>query len=285
MSLLLAILLGAAPAEPDYGHHGHMENMTCPVGGEHFRALVTDTYSTMGSRPDGRPDTYWFMPMPLPECPSNGLVIFATYTPAEVETLTRLVASDDYRALRSESTYYRAQWLAARIGRGETRSLQLLLVATWQVKPARGQIGQPLPSPERARRYQEEFVARVRALPPAPADYAYLTLYLRAANAERELGRFDSAAELLRQAAAMPATSGSADARDFVAKLATVVARHDESSQPLDMVPIDRVGWLCVDEALPDTPFNREYCARPDVRPQVEEARRVIERSRQRPAR
>lgn len=279
MPILLALALLAAqaatPAEPNYGPHGSMEDMTCPVGGEHFRALMTGSYSTMGARPDGRPDTYWFMPLPLPECPSNGLVMFDRFTPAEIETLTRLVASDAYRALRGESTYYRAQWLATRIGRSETRALQLLLPATWQVKPAHGLIGQPLPSPERAQRYQEELISRVRALPPAPGEDAYFTLYVRAANAERELGHFDRAAEMLRQAAAMPVAARNAGTAAFLAKLTAVVARRDAYSEPLDMVDEVQLGWLCLDEALPDTPFNRETCARPDVRTQIEATRRM----------
>ncbi|WP_395612355.1 hypothetical protein [Allosphingosinicella sp.] len=279
MPLLVALALLAAqtppPHEENYGPHGAMQDMTCPVGGEHFRALMTGSYSTMGSRPDGRPNTYWFMPLPMPECPSNGLVLFDTFAPADLAILNRLIPSGDYRSLRGESTYYRAQWLATRLGRSETRALQLLLAATWQVKPAHGPIGQPLPSPERAQRYQEEFIARVRALPPAPDEQAYFVLYVRAANAERELGHFDRAAEMLRQASAMPVATRSADAAAFLVKLTALVARRDAYGEPLDMVDEVQLGWLCLDETLPDTPFNRETCARPDVRARIEAARRV----------
>jgi hypothetical protein len=280
LPILLAAFLAIAQAphaeQEEYGSHGGMQEMTCPVGGEHFRALVTASYSIMGARPDGRPDTYWFMPLPIPECPSNGLVMFSDFTPAELAALAPLVASDAYRAMvRTDSTYYRAQWLATRIGRSEKVALGLLIPAIWQVKPTMSPTGQPMPSAAKARQYQEEFVARVRALPSEPADDGYLAPYLRAANAERELGHFDSAANMLRQVGAMLRAPRHADNRAFVAALTVVVARNDPSIYPLDMADEVRVPWLCMDDALPASAFNQEMCARPAVRARIEENRRL----------
>lgn len=266
--------------------HGGPEQMTCPIGGERFEALVTSHYSTHGSRPDGMPGTYWYMPLPIPECPSNGLVVFEQFTPEQIAALTPLIASPDYRRMvAEESTYYRAQWLATRIGMPEQEALWMLLSATWQVKPARGPIGQPMPSPAKAVQYQQEFVARVRALPANPRDPSYVILYERAANAERELGHFESAAAMLRQVRSWLAHSDPAqwDEQDSepadwlrdVAALQRVVARHDTSREPLDMADEFEAPWLCIEPDLPATRFNRAFCARHELQERIAENRRL----------
>lgn len=266
--------------------HGGPEQMTCPIGGERFEALVTGHYSTRGARPDGRPRSYWYMPLPLPECPSNGLVIFGDFTPEQIAALTPLIASPDYRRLvAEESSYYRAQWLATRIGLPEREALWLLLSATWQVKSGNGPIGQPMPSPTKSRLYQQEFVARVRALPVDARDPTYIGLYARAANAERELGDYRNAAAMLTRLRAWLANpdpsrwededSAPRDWARFAASLARVVARRDASVDPLDMMDDIDAAWLCVDPELPRTAFNRVFCARPRLRGEIEQARQA----------
>lgn len=265
--------------------HGGPQQMTCPVGGERFEALATSMYSTYGSRPDGMPRTYWVMPLPIPECPSNGLVVFQSFTPDQIAALTRLIASADYRRLVAEdSTYYRAQWLATRLGTPEREALWMLLSATWQAKPARAPVGQAMPSAAKARQYQEEFVARVRALAPAPGELAYVALFARAANAERELGRFESAAAMLTQMQPWVAAGDPAEWRPYVDSLAAVVARHDASPEPLDMAGEVQAPFLCLEPELPDTAFNRAFCARPELQEAIERIRRMREQREHRPA-
>jgi len=281
----LALQAAANPAPPPPPPmHGGPQQTTCPVGGERFEALVTSHYSTHGARPDGMPGTYWYMPLPLPECPSNGLVVFEQFTPAQIASLTILIASPDYRRLVAEdSTYYRAQWLATRIGLSEHRALWLLLAATWQVKPARGTIGQPMPSPTKAEQYQREFVSRVLALPPSPLDPSYIILFARAANAERELGHFENAATMLIRLSAWLAHSDRAqwqeavsepeDWLQFAAALAPVIARNDSALEPLDMADEYDAPWLCIEPELPLTEFNRAFCARAELQAGIAEAR------------
>lgn len=284
MILSAALLLAAQAATPPPSTpsiHGGPQQMTCPIGGERFEALVTNMYSTYGGRPDGRPDSYWFIPLPIPECPSNGLVLFEDFTPAQIALLTPLIASDEYRSLVAhDSTYYRAQWLATRIGLSERQALGMLLAATWQVKPLSGPTGQPMVSPEKARQYQEEFVARVRALPAAPRDVEYVALFARAANAERELGRFESAATMLHQVDAWVDDGDRNGWQAFVTALQTVVARRDSAPEPLDMAGEVKAPWLCIDTRLPDTEFNRAFCARPELQSAIERNRRLREEAR-----
>jgi hypothetical protein len=281
--LAAAALLAQGNPPPAQSIHGGRQQMTCPIGGERFEALATSMYSTYGGRPDGRPDTYWYMPLPIPECPSNGLVIFEEFTPEQIAALTPLIASPDYRRLiAQDSTYYRAQWLATRIGIPEQQALWMLLCATWQVKPARGPVGQAMPSEAKARQYQQEFVERVRALQPNPHDEAYVALFTRAANAERELGHFESAAAMLTQLNAWLAGGDFGEWRPYVAALSTVVARHDGAAEPLDMAGDVKASWLCQDSALPNTEFNRSFCARPEIQQAIENNRRIREEMQRR---
>jgi hypothetical protein len=286
MWLAAAALQAASNPPPPPPLHGGPEQMTCPIGGERFEALVTSDYVSSGARPDGRENTFWFAPLPLPECPSNHLVIFREFTPEQIAALRPLIASADYRRLvADDSTYYRAQWLATRIGLPEQDALWMLLRATWQVKPARGAIGQPMLSPAKAVQYQREFVARVRALPANARDPSYVILFERAANAERELGHFANAAAMLRRvhswlAHSDPAQweeedSEPADWLHDVAALRRVVARRDRSAEPLDMADEFDAPWLCIEPDLPATEFNRAFCARPELQETIAENRRL----------
>jgi hypothetical protein len=286
LTWLAAGALQAASPPPPPPLHGGPQQMTCPIGGERFEAMVTGDYITLGSRPDGRAITFMFAPWPLPECPSNGLVVFREFTPEQIAALTPLIASPEYRRLVAEdSTQYRAQWLATRIGIPEQEALWMLLRATWQVKPGRGAIGQPMPSPAKAVQYQHEFVTRVRALPTNADDPSYIILFERAANAERELGHFENAATMLRRVRNWLEHSDPAlweeeesEPEDWlrdVAALQRVVARRDSSVEPLDMADEIDAAFICIEPTLPNTAFNRAYCARPGVREEIARLRRT----------
>lgn len=208
--MLLALLLQTAASPPPklpempFGHHGGMAPVTCPVGGETFEAWRSGTYSTYGARPDGKPYSYMPFPFPLPECPSNRLVIFDDYTPAEVTKLTTLIATPDYRALVARDVpHYPAAWLATRIGRAEPESLWLLLRAIWSVTPDELTNGDAT----LAERYQTEFAARVAALPATTSPTDRRALAARAANALRQLGRFEEAEAMRRTAVAITPAS------------------------------------------------------------------------------
>ncbi len=146
---------------------------TCPVGGEKFTYVTTGSYSIFHQRPDGKPFGSWYFPLALPECPSNGLVVYRKFTPEEIPALTALVQSPEYQA-----------WLAARMDAADpVRAVFLLLSATWETD------GLPLLKT----RYQREFVAAAAAIPVDPADLESLVLRYRLANAHRELGEFAAA--------------------------------------------------------------------------------------------
>lgn len=279
--MLLALLLQTTPVPPPappampLGHHGGMVPMTCPVGGEKFEAWRSGTYSTYGARPDGKPYSYMPFPFPLPECPSNRLVIFDDYTPAEVTKLTTLVATPDYRALVARDVpYYRAAWLANRIGRAETEALWLMLRAIWSVTPDDMSKGDAA----LAERYQTEFAARVAMLPNTTVPAERRALSARAANALRQLGRFDDAEAMRRTAAAVaPAPDEDPDETagwtEFLTELAPVIAARDARIEPIALLGGMRQGMACID-AKTLTDADRAICDSPAVAKRVADIRK-----------
>lgn len=279
--MLLALLLQTATAPPPeppvmpLGHHGGMAQTSCPVGGETFEAWRSGTYSTYGSRPDGKPYSYMPFPFPLPECPSNRLVVFDDFTPADVAKLTTLIAAPDYRNMVARDVpYYRASWLASRLDRPETQSLWLLLRAIWSVTPDAMTQGDAA----LAERYQTEFAARVAALPATTPMDERRALTARAANALRQLGRFDEAEAMRRTAVALPPVPGEdADERkgwsEFLTGLAPVIAARDTRIEPISLLGEMQQPLACIDAETP-TPADRRICESEPVAGQVAELRR-----------
>jgi hypothetical protein len=231
---VLAALAGAASAGTPFP-----VKMKCPVGGESFTYVDTMSYSTWGSRPDGKPYGSWEFPKPIPECPGNRLVVFAEFSQAQVKALEPLLASAEYRSLTGETSYYRALWLAKALNLPDTPAAWLLLQASWQ---ADGDV-------ERKARYQREFVAAIDAEPVKGADLTWLSMQARAVNAERELGAFDAATariqrlrDQLKTPPADVAAEGQAGANErgglvsFLKLQEGAIARKDVSPEPIDLV-------------------------------------------------
>jgi hypothetical protein len=260
LALVLASLAGAAHAGTPYP-----QKMTCPVGGEPFVFTATASYSTWGSRPDGKPYGSWEFPNPVPECPGNRLVVFAQFTKDQIKQLEPLLASPEYKALAGETTYYRMLWLAKALKLPNIPDAWLLLQASWQVDG----------DPERKARYQREFVAAVDAEPVKPEDIGWLNDQLRAVNAERELGQFDAAkariGRLREGLSKSPPAPEKADpggqsadpevARKnilaFLDKQALVISRKDAGSEPLELITPRIAARKCMDladagQAAPD---------------------------------
>lgn len=237
----------------------------------------------MGSLPDGQPVGSAEFPIAPPQCPDNGLVLFDAFDAATVRRLTPLVGGGEYQALRrTETRYYLVHWLQERLGIGGTATLWSLLAATWEAKNA-GDAAQ-------ATRYNELLVRRARALPDDPASLEVLALKARAANALRELGRFEEA-EALRGSLAVTPGMGGADAdaaanrqgwTRYLAELRPVIARRDPTRAPIDMLGRREALFRCVQPDRAGPPlgaFERDYCARPDLRRELESLRERLKRA------
>lgn len=244
--------------------------MICPVGGEQFSAWQPSMYSTYGERPDGKPYSYLPFPFPLPECPSNKLAVFGAFNAGEVATLSQLIDTAEYKKLvDNETSYYRAYWLATKLGRPDSESFGLLLSAIWQVSPGEMSATPTARSVEQMRHYQETFVDGVRRLKPGTTAQDRLWLEARAANAARQLRQFRAAEQLRAQAADRLAEVAEKRGWDkYLAQLAVVIARRDDGIEPLDMVPERQVAFVCASRP-PANKFDQAICARPDIAARV----------------
>jgi hypothetical protein len=278
--LALALLAQDVPKFPP--HYG-AQAMTCPVGGEAFQGPALMHYSTFGSKPDGEPNGSIAFPILRPECPGNGLIIYDRFSPEAVTKLTPFVASDAYKAMRGrETSYYRAYWLAKQIG--DPQAPWLLLSAWWEAKNKA--------DAALVQRYGTLFVEAVAALPVDATSAESVALRARAANALRELGRYDEA-ERVRAAIVIDPAMGGADDNGkrkregwsrFVAKLAAPIARHDPSRQPIDLMVPRQAAWRCIatETANPETPppapltpFETQYCAAPEMAAEIVKVRKA----------
>jgi len=258
--------------------------MTCPVGGAQFAAWQPSMYSTYGERPDGQPYSYLPFPLPVPECPGNKLIVFDEFTEAETQTLARLIASGEYRRLiGTDTTYYRAYWLAEALGRPKSQTLGLLLSAIWQVSP--GEWGKKEEEKEkgdtRLARYQTTFISQVRALDAGVAAQDRLWLRARATNAARQMGQFDEAERLLRQAEETLVLVDQKRGWDvYLSKLRVVIRRGDTGVEPLDMIPRREVASACL-RWQPLNAFDRAICGEPEIAGEIADLRAIQAKRRE----
>lgn len=259
------------------------EKVRCAVGGKRFTYVTTPSYTTFGARPDGKPYGSWTFPLALPICPGNGLVMYKEFSKAEVLALPALLASADYLALKDEAPRYRAAWLARALDPQDQSIPWLLLEASWE---ADGE-------PARRSRYLGQFAELAAETAPHAAPRQAFFLRLRAANALRELGRFEGAAALLREIGPPPPpadaqnseeiTRDRAFLEDAVQDMTRVISRKDASIEPLDLLPPMIAASLCIGgdrmgvangEEIP--PREDPYCESDELRPEVEKLRKQI---------
>ncbi|HEX8239924.1 MAG TPA: hypothetical protein VF574_09320 [Allosphingosinicella sp.] len=270
MPILVLVAAGAALASPAAAAPAGVpaRAMTCPVGGGGFQFQPVAPPVVAGERPDGRPIGGVSFPLPLPECPDNGLVLYKDYDPGEVARLEPLVASEDYQALRKGDTqYYRAYWLMREMGLPPERYLWALLQASWE---AEGR-------PELRKRYLEELVEASAKVAPRPGDLTWIGMEGRAINALRELGRFDEALARLDKvplaSLAVPAPTGAAATPEGMAHarsrrgwqlyfslIRPAIERHDSAIAPLDLLPRSVAYGRCLDEAGKLDEAGRAFC-------------------------
>ena len=271
LPIALLVSLAAPAAATTYSE----TETRCPVGGKTFKHMAIGSYTTFGQLPDGMPIGTGPFPMPITECPDNGLVIYREFNAEEAKRLEPLVLGPAYQAMRKADTpARRAAWLAERMGDREGLPW-MLLTATWEAKATPADT-------DRITRYQKVFLAAVAALPVDPASTRSIVLRSRAANALRELGRFDEA-ERLRASVVVSddAAKGEEDGaqtragmRDYLTALAAPIARRDTSRAPIDMAGEREAAFKCASPQVPEmrehygalNAFEIAYCARPELR-------------------
>jgi hypothetical protein len=253
-------------AGPAAGQGTARQSMTCPIGGVSFDYVVPVGAPPLGERPDGKP--YGTVaPMPLPECPTNGLVLYKDYTPEEVAKLEPLVGSDTYQGLRKNDTqYYRAYWLMKEMGVPGQLSLLALLQAGWEADAR----------PALRARYLAEFAEATAKAEKRPNDLRWVGMEARAVNALRELGKFDEAKARLAEIPLAPLDVkvpegpptdkkvGEARVRRawlaFLTAMGPALERKDSSIEPFDLLPRSVALGRCLDPGSKLNTSQKAFC-------------------------
>jgi hypothetical protein len=295
-TLIAAAMAGAAalPA-PAWSQGSARQTMTCPIGGASFDYAVPVQTLPLGERPDGKP--YGVpAPTPLPECPSNGLILYKDYTPAEVAKLKPLVGSDAYQAMRkSDTQYYRAYWLMKEMEVPPPLQLLALLQAGWEAEG----------KPKLRERYLAEFAEASAKVEPRPTDLRWIGMEARAVNALRELGRFDEARARLDkipvksldvpEVEGLPTDKKVGEARvkrawfAFLSAMGPAIERKDSSLEPFDLLPRSLALGRCLDDGPKLAEAQKGFCEKEkgDVetlrvaRARAEEEQKALAKSRE----
>jgi hypothetical protein len=161
------------------------EKFVCPVGGEKFTAQMAMSGTAFGQYLDFKPYGPIFAPPPLPVCPGNKLVMYKTFSPAEVVSLTAFLKSGHYLSKdRKHSPYYLAARLMRHLDEPQEKIARALLMSTWEAdEPAL---------------YQEYAAEALKAFGMAlegnyDSRMGRLNDEVVAGELERRLGRFDEA--------------------------------------------------------------------------------------------
>lgn len=256
-----AVLAMIGAVEPGFATTMFPQKFKCPIGGERFEDYVIGSSTSWGSRPDGR--SYGTLPIyPVVECPKNGFILYDEDIPeSDLRILKPLVEGAEYQALRtSETPHYRVWWLLKAVAKGEPELVGALLQASWETDD----------DASRKSRYQEAFVAAVRALPGGDGlGNRWLVFRLRAANALRELGRFEEAATLLNEAAKPAFLPTDADERSgteqFVGGLRRLIAEHNRFAEPTSLIPPREALQRCEGAVGALSPAESEACRGPAI--------------------
>ena len=110
--------------------------LKCPIGGERFTARLERSGVVQCRRFDFKRIGPVMEPPSLPECPSNGFVMFTeTMSDADIKKLTPWVLSHEYQTeVRPHAPYYRVARTHEYLGRKPDLVGWHLLQASWQVE-------------------------------------------------------------------------------------------------------------------------------------------------------
>jgi hypothetical protein len=134
----IALALAVAAAAPIAAHAKnppdlYLGEVTCPIDGEVFTAIIGSNAESAGQRLDTRRLGAVVEPVPLPVCPTSGFVVYRRdFSPAQLERARELVDTSEFRgAVRTGNEYSVAAWLAERLGEPKMAIAHFYLEASW----------------------------------------------------------------------------------------------------------------------------------------------------------
>ncbi len=180
--------------------------------------------STFGIQLDLKPVGATIAPFPMAECPSNGFVFYpgSEISPDLLQTLAAIVTSEEYRALRGETPYFRDAHIAEKLDAHHSAVSQRLLHATWEVDQ----------QPERYGRYAAALLARIDEDIAIAEDAEQRELW---SMLKGELMRRTKAFEAARAhfEALLPRLAEDSELRPIVAYQLTLIAAGDFAAHPV----------------------------------------------------
>jgi hypothetical protein len=289
--LIFALAAFAAPASSTTFYE---EKFTCPIGGEKFKAQSIMSHSSWGQQPDGMPMGSLMGPVPMVECPKNGLILFEEFDNPTIEKLKPLIADPEFQALRkTESQYYRLWWLFNKLGRDPRQQAWLMIQASWEAAA----------DPEKRNQYQQRYSDMIMNLPRKDdADWDWVYLQARAANALRETAQFDAAKALIARlplaqlAVVAPEPNinekgknqweqitnqdaiDAAEQRNSWVKyfkdISDLIENQVTTAKPITMLPLQYARYACENDLKALSDFEKTYCGSPIFIAAVEKDKR-----------
>jgi hypothetical protein len=129
-ALALAALLSVLPVN---AADLILDEITCPIDGESFTAIVGVNAEAAAQRLDTRRIGSIIDPIPLPICPTSGFVVYRRdFTEQELAAARELVASSQFRGAQQHGNEYNtAAWLAERLDEPPLVVAHFYLEASW----------------------------------------------------------------------------------------------------------------------------------------------------------
>ena len=185
------------------GHHVRIKEFKCPIGNESFESLSLGTHSKFGVYLDWKPVSYMDFPVPLPVCPSNGLVMTKeNYTATELKTLSAIIMANDYKEIfeNQNSSYYLYAKINEKLQDEAVDQWWLLLNSTWEAYGCKNK--------SKYTKYALETIQEAEKSLDSlnSTDDNYWLLHIIISNLNRRIGDFETAKTWLNKLEAIPET-------------------------------------------------------------------------------
>ena len=234
LPLALSLLLAAPVLMPAQVHAASneqpdvmIEQMTCPIDGEVFTAIVGVNAAYLGQRLDTRRLGAAIEPIPLPVCPTTGFVVYRRdFTPEQLALAKEIVDSTDFRRqVRTGNEYTVAAYLAEQLGEPRMAIAHFWLEASWLFE------SDPVRNHEYLTRAYDWYTL---ALEEVGSDQEKFW-QVQALRVEllRRLGRFDEARALLTELPVNSLPTGHA-LKKVLVQQQLLLQRGDSQPRPVD---------------------------------------------------
>lgn len=231
LPLLLAAAPGLAPAQVDAASNEQpevmIEQMTCPIDGEVFTAIVGINAAYLGQRLDTRRLGAAIEPIPLPVCPTTGFVVYRRdFTPEQLALAKEIVDSTDFRRqVRTGNEYTVAAYLAEQLGEPRMAIAHFWLEASWLFE------SDPVRNPEYLERAYDWYTLALEEVGNDQEKF----WQVQALRVEllRRLGRFDEARTLLTELPVNSLPTGHA-LKKVLVQQQLLLQRGDSQPRPVD---------------------------------------------------